>query len=48
LNLDQGGKIVATYIWIGGNGMDLRNKARVSIMQNGASMIDLPFFFFLS
>lgn len=26
--LDQGGKIIAEYVWIGGSGQDLRSKAR--------------------
>lgn len=29
LNLPQGGKIQAEYIWIGGSGQDLRCKTRV-------------------
>jgi hypothetical protein len=27
-NLDQGGAVIAEYVWIGGSGMDLRSKAR--------------------
>ncbi|KAJ3403972.1 glutamate--ammonia ligase, partial [Chytridiales sp. JEL 0842] len=41
LALPQQGKVIATYIWIGGNGMDIRNKQR-TLESLPSSPADLP------
>ena len=41
LNLDQGGKISAEYVWIGGTGSDLRSKTK-SLSKVPKSVEDLP------
>ncbi|CAM9826425.1 unnamed protein product, partial [Choristocarpus tenellus] len=41
MNLDQRGKIVAEYIWIGGSGQDIRCKAR-TLNKKPESLADLP------
>ena len=41
LDLDQDGKTMAEYVWIGGSGSDLRSKTRV-ITKEVKSVKDLP------
>lgn len=41
LNLDQGGRVSAEYVWIGGTGSDLRSKTK-SLSKKPASVKELP------
>lgn len=40
--LDQKGKIIAEYIWVGGNGIDIRSKARTLSIAEAKSIEDIP------
>lgn len=40
--LPQNGRIIAEYIWIGGNGLDIRSKAKTLDVEEVTSVSQLP------